>query len=456
MGALTLSLLCACTELAPGDERIDTGPGPVDVGADTFDAGTDAADASEPDACADPPIGDCPPLCLRDRRVAGLAVSGVGHSVGADQTWSCDTIWVLEDDTYVENSTLTIEAGTLVEAMPGASLVVRDGSELVVRGSAQAPVVIRPPVPADVGDEWRGLYLLGDAPVLNSSGGRTTNSINRLNETRSEHGGDDAEHNCGSIEYLRLEFGGITREATEAESLFIGGCGTQTTLDYIQVHQSSDDAIVIHGGGFDLRHIVVTSTDQDAVQWERGWNGTLQYYIAHLPPGTTQSVLQAEGPIAGDDPPSNGLVANMTTVATGTERAVIVEGSTLFVGNSIAVQPEDFLTVRSAHRSRWGLDAVELRNSILFSPPPFFDQGGLEALYAPPSNGNSDLDPSLPASATNPVLRLPDWRPAMDSTAATVSGELPEGLDATDYAGAVDPDPAVADWTEGWTSYPSI
>ena len=147
---VALIAVLGCTSLKSGDERLDSGDERPDVGLDAPDAFDAPPDTF--DACADPPIGDCPPICMRERRTAGIELGGVGNIVGRDETWHCGVLWVLEEDTYVDNtSVLTIQAGTVIEAMPGTSLIVRDGSRIVVEGEADAPVRIRPPVDYESG-----------------------------------------------------------------------------------------------------------------------------------------------------------------------------------------------------------------------------------------------------------------------------------------------------------------
>ena len=431
-----LLALAGCTGLKPGDDLRD-------AAIDVHDADPDTHDA-----CADPPIGDCPPLCLRPRVIAGQPFTGVGRVVSGDETWTCDNLWILEDDTYVQRGTLRIEAGTLVLAEPDAALVIANNARLVVEGERDAPVSIRPPSDYAPGDEWRGLYMLGNAPVLNDDGDRVTRSFSDLNGDRSTHGGDDPEHDCGSLRYLRLEFGGGGPDL-EGEGLFMGGCGSATTVDYVQVHETADDAFVIHGGGFDIRHLVITASDQDALQWERGWNGTVQHYVGHMSVASNYAVVQAEGPLNTAEPMSSGVVANLTAVGTGLRGpAILVNGSSLRVGNSIAVVREAVLNVDSRHSDRWDFDEVSVLGSVLNSQTTdIFEDPEVEAIYQPPAMGNSDDPAGLPDTGT--VLRSNiSWRPA-DGSVAFDDRDPITGVEPTRYAGAIDPTAELA-WTEGW------
>lgn len=451
-----LAVVVGCTPLESGDELRDGGP--MDSGPDVPDAFDASPDTF--DACADPAIGECPPVCMRERVIAGRVLDGVGRRVPRDETWHCGVIWELREDTYVHGSELTIEAGTVIEAWPGVSLIIEDGSRLVVDGTRDAPVVIRRETVTDYmsREEWRGLYLLGHASVLDGGGDPTRRDVSGLHSEHSQYGAEtdaDDAYDCGSLSHLRLEFGGQVG-GNDVAALFLGGCGSETTLDFVQVHESAEDGIEIHGGGFDLRHIIVTNPDEDALQWERGWNGTVQYFIGYMPLASDKQVLKASGPIDGVVPLSNGIVANMTGVASSARSTelMFVDGSALLVGNSIAIYRELFLSVDPSQR----IDDVEVRNSVLDSVSfaddeetgrTYFEPSALDGLYAPPNNGNDDDDPDLVDGVGILGVSPRSWR----SSRAALPGDLPAGLDATDYVGAIDPDPDVEEWTEGWTSY---
>lgn len=453
-----LALVVGCTTLEPGDDRLDGGPS--DAGPDVPDAVDAPPDTF--DACADPPLGECPPLCMRERVVAGAVLTGVGRRVARDESWHCGVIWELREDTYVHEAELTIEAGTVIEAWPGVSLIIEDGSRLDVEGTREAPVVIQRETTTTYrsGDEWKGLYLLGHAPVLNGDGDSIRRDVSGLDERYTQYGaeggGDDA-YGCGVLRFLRLEFGGQLG-GNDVASLFVGGCGSETTIEFVQAHESAEDGIEIHGGGFDMRHIIVTNPDEDAVQWERGWDGTLQYYIGYLPLASDEHVLQANGPLDGQTPLSNAVVANMTGVAstTRTRELASVDGSALLIANSIGIFRERFLLLDSAQR----IDDIEVRNSVLDSVlfgdeqedgRTYFDPMSLDGSWAPPNSDNDDDDPMLVDGTGILGVSERSWR----ASAAGIPGVLPVGLDPTDYVGAVDPDPEVQEWTEGWTAYPT-
>ncbi|MEM9073140.1 MAG: hypothetical protein AAGE52_31840 [Myxococcota bacterium] len=436
-------LVAACTEFAPRDEL-------EDVGVDTFDAGDAGFDAFDA-GCTDPPIGECPPLCLRERVVVGVFNDLVGgRVVNLNAQWTCDNLYVLDGETYLEGDTvITIRPGTIIEGTAGAALVATADARVEALGTAEAPIVMR----SETSARWRGLYLLGRAPVSVGEG-ETTDRVERLQQDRAEYGGTDPSHDCGTLNYVRIENGSEAAGGAEAESLFLGGCGDATEIDFVHVDQSRHDAIQINGGGFAVRHVVLSLGREDGVQWDLGWNGTLQYVVAHMT-ATSESALQAESPIDSSVRRSNVVVANMTTIgSTSNDHAVNLNGSALLLGNSIFVGYNEIMEREDRHTREFGLIDVDVRNNII-SPrlDEYFDNAEVDRAFAPPMNGNEATDPMLPSTGTDEILgRSPSWRPG-GTAATTVQGALPDSVDPTDYSGAIDPDPDVPEWTEGWTVF---
>ena len=67
---------------------------------------------------------------------------------------------------------------------------------------------------------------------------------------------------------------------SELQSLTLGGVGSGTTIDHIHSHNSSDDGFEIFGGRVKLRHFVITGADDDSIDVDTGYKGTIQYVIA--------------------------------------------------------------------------------------------------------------------------------------------------------------------------------
>lgn len=172
----------------------------------------------------------------------------VDADITADTTWSSGSRYILEKTIYVENASLTIEPGVVVEGESGSALVVTADAKLFVRGRADSPVVFTSAKPegARARGDWGGVVLLGRAPVNEPNA-----SIEGLpeGETRGGFGGSDVNDSCGVIEYARIEFAGFeVYKDNELNGLTLGGCGKHTIVRNVQVHRALDDGIEIFGG----------------------------------------------------------------------------------------------------------------------------------------------------------------------------------------------------------------
>ena len=68
----------------------------------------------------------------------------------------------------------------------------------------------------------------------------------------TNYGGSDANHNCGSLKYVRVEFAGsLLRPNEETNSFTWGACGKGTKGEYLQASYGLDDSFEWFGGTMD-------------------------------------------------------------------------------------------------------------------------------------------------------------------------------------------------------------
>lgn len=113
---------------------------------------------------------------------------------------------------------------------------------------------------------------------------------------RISYGGSNAAHNCGTLKYVRVEFAGFELAPdNELNAITLGACGTATTIDYVQTHRGLDDGIELFSGGtVNLSHIVITQADDDAIDWDLGWNGTLQFLVVQQSAAIGDKAIEAD------------------------------------------------------------------------------------------------------------------------------------------------------------------
>ena len=443
-------------------DTTDSTPG-VDMNTPDVDMGM-----VDPRTCTiDEPAAPTPAGCPA---VGDRTVVDVDGDIDADTTWTCDNLYVLQDQIFVTDATLTIEAGVVVHGGAGGdegenALVVTTTGSIDAVGTAADPIVFTSA--AAEGDQapgdWGGVVLLGLAPI-NVSGG--TNAIEGLppTEGRGQYGGDDAAHDCGTLNYVRIEYAGfLFGTDNELNGLTVGACGTGTDLDFIQVHAGKDDGIEFFGGTVGLKHAVISQVGDDGLDWDEGWQGDVQFLVIQQDEAGDRGI---EADNLGSDqditPRSMPTIWNMTVIgrAAANEGSRLREGTGGSINNSIytgyaggtCITVDNTSTINQAN-SGGLVVANTLFNgcgtTFTFAP----DDGDTAEFTGDWNSGNFfDIDPLL---ADVGSLSAPDFTPDALSFAGR-SGATPDaGFEtAADFLGAVEP--GCWNWTAGWTAYPAI
>ncbi len=235
---------------------------------------------------------------------------------------------VLESGTYTltgrvtvkDGAKLTIKPGVTVEASSAATdgiiryIAVAQGGEIHVQGTASAPVVM---TSADkTPGSWGGLVLCGKAPI--NKGAPAQAEVSGL-----AYGGTDASDSSGSIKYLRIEYSGYAYNSEkEFNGLSMFGVGNGTTLEYIQIHEGSDDGFEWFGGTANAKYLVVTNFHQevgdDLFDWTEGWSGTGENWYGIRKNASNRGI---EADNNSNDhmatPISNPTIKNLTLIGNG-------------------------------------------------------------------------------------------------------------------------------------------
>jgi len=186
--------------------------------------------------------------------------------------------------TVRNNATLTIEPGTVIIGQPGSQppsvLLVANNGKLIAEGTRSRPIIMTSsqPIGRRQRGDWGGLVMLGQAPLNDPAGFLTIEGLPELPETR--YGGTNANHDCGSLKYVRVEFAGaLLRPNEETNSITWGGCGKGTKGEFLQAHYGLDDAFEWFGGTNDAKYLVGTYTADDFLDGQVGWTGRVQHGV---------------------------------------------------------------------------------------------------------------------------------------------------------------------------------
>ncbi len=403
---------------------------------------------------------------------------------------------------------LTIEAGTRVEgnsAVNPSALYIRRDAQIFANGTALQPIVFTCTAATKVKGCWAGLAVAGNAPVnlqqsgspaapdfaRNPGGGGNTRLLEGTTAGTApamDFGGNNPADNSGTIRYTRIEYGGfVVGTNNELNGLTLGGVGSGTTLEFIQIHGGLDDGIEFFGGTANARNLLLTGNSDDAFDWSFGWQGSAQFVIVQ------QDSLDSEKGLEGDNSEGTGATFNETPRTNGPLYNFTLVG-TLFPSSTSGApgnNVNDAVHVRRGNRS-------ELANSVIVGFPVAYDLDDAPTcanaagdpairnttLIANVALGNSDgSDPvcltgategdiinaaananTVLASVTGELVRpfdytAPDFRPIAGSTTATGTVAAPPAgnafIQATTFRGAVPPAALVTQnnmaWYMGWT-----
>jgi len=208
------------------------------------------------------------------------STTNVSGTISSSQTWTANNRYVLHDFVGVQApAVLTIEPGTVIYGGDTrATLFIQGGAKIIADGTARRPIIFTSAL--KVGDraqrDWGSLVLLGKAPINATGGQQFLEGLPSL--PAYQYGGTDAADNSGIVRYVRLEFGGFEIEANqEINGLTMGGVGSGTLIDYVEVLHNKDDAFEFFGGTVNAKHLLGIAFADDGLDFDNGYTGNIQY-----------------------------------------------------------------------------------------------------------------------------------------------------------------------------------
>jgi hypothetical protein len=255
------------------------------------------------------------------------------------QTLVSTNPYLLKGQVFIPNGvTVTIPAGTVIkgEKATKATLIIQPGGKLIAEGTANNPVVFTSNQSVGERDrgDWGGIVMLGNAFVNQTSlpaieGISPTQTYGNITSVTT-----NATENSGSLKYVRIEYAGIELTPNnETNSLTMGGVGSGTTIEYVQVSFGGDDGFEWFGGGVNGKYLVSLSTWDDDFDTDFGWGGNVQWgLVVRNPFFADQSGSNAfESDSQGNGNPIPGF-CDLTAAGTGN-----VSGCTRGVFSNITV-----------------------------------------------------------------------------------------------------------------------
>ncbi len=376
-----------------------------------------------------------------------------------DVTLHADVLWALDGAVFVgkdiaadgytaaDSATLTIQAGVTVFGRSGSDfLVISRGSKIEAIGTATNPVVmtsfqdVSGVVSENDSGLWGGVVINGQAP--NSKGENVPGEANS-----GTYGGNIDNDNSGTLKYLQVRFGGFKVDGeNELNGIAFQSVGSGTVVDYVQVHNNSDDGVEFFGGSVNAKHLVLTGNQDDSLDWTQGWRGKVQHVFIKQNNVGGDHGFEGDGS-GGTDPNSDPQIANITFLGSSAPKS-----NGLDIRKGSAGEFYNFLMVAGNEKACLDLhDDVAIANSqsgeldiqysILDCQTPFASDEA-QAWFE-----GEEADMNMSASS-----KLVNYMP-IDSSPALgkgydVANNVDSFFDSVDYVGAFD---GSDDWTKGWT-----
>ena len=285
--------------------------------------------------CKDEDCGgfvDCGIQDTRTRKLSGELAS---------MTLYPDTVYTISRFTYVPSGeTLTILPGTLIKAETGdgasaSALIIARGGTIIAKGTVTSPIIftsvddnILPgqnrstlDVSRDAG-KWGGLIVLGNAMIsaTEDNGGDETAIEGVPKDFEfAQYGGNDNDDNSGILKFISIRFTG-TRLGNneEVQGLTLGGVGSETIIENIEVISSNDDGIEIFGGAVNVFKAMVSYQADDGLDLDQSYRGTIDNsMVAVYNPEEGNDAIEIDGPEGSLNAGGKFTITNCTFINKG-------------------------------------------------------------------------------------------------------------------------------------------
>ncbi len=424
----------------------------------------------------------------------GAAAKAPYHlTAGKTLTLYRDTNYVLTGFFYVDSlATLSIQAGTVIlgDSASNGTLIIRRGGKVYAEGTKTEPIVFTSAKPAGKRSrgDWGGIVVLGNAPT-----NKPVNTAVEGIDVGGEYGGNNPQDTSGIIKYVRIEFPGIVISLNnEINGLTMGGVGSGTVIEYVQVSYSNDDSFEWFGGTVNAKYLVALCGTDDDFDTDFGYSGKIQFIFGRRDGAIWDAAGQSNGFESDNDgtpttsaPLTSPVFSNVTLVGPQSDTtvslvagnkfeygAVLRRNTRLSIHNSVIVGYPFGLSLRNDSTAAYAQQGLlQIRNVSLQARSNVLATSSVAAglgftfgtFFGTTGWNNAGGTPRQPSAvglidawnATNP-----DPRPGVTSEPATAGTDFSSGqlsgsfFTAVSYRGAFDPSKSRSEqWDAGWTNY---
>lgn len=417
--------------------------------------------------------------------------------ITSNTTLSRSVTYVMKGYNSVKSgATLVIEPGTKIfgDFNTKGTLIIERGGKIYANGSASDPIVFTSRKPAgqrNAGD-WGGIIILGRSGINTSTGVDSAEIEGFGAGLGPVYGGQPRIDNdsSGVLRFIRIEFAGVNLtgvSGNEINGLTMGGVGSRTVIEYVQVSYSGDDSFEWFGGNVNCKYLIAYKGLDDDWDADNGYRGRVQFGLS-VRDSALADVSSSNGfeidnnnqsPVNFNNPRTKPVFSNMTVVgpymtSSSNVNPLFQRGAHLrrnmlaSVYNSIIMGWRtgirfDGSGVGDASQS----DTIQLRNNIFAGNLRLADSTGTGA-FAPQtwlqnsSFGNTVFPQNTQVQLTSPFSIYPDvplpannvnyWIPQSGSPAlsgSSFSNPNLSGFENVTFRGAF----GSVNWTSNWSQF---
>ncbi|PLX20187.1 MAG: hypothetical protein C0599_09560 [Salinivirgaceae bacterium] len=148
---------------------------------------------------------------------------------------------------------------------------------------------VSPNLDPTIGGLWGGVIILGKAHI--SAQNEDDQDVTEIQiegiptaDPNGLYGGDQDDDNSGVFKYVSIRHGGTNIGAgNEINGLTLGGVGSGTTIDNIEIVSNADDGIEWFGGTVNVTNVVSWNVQDDGLDTDQAWAGSLTNFAIITP-----------------------------------------------------------------------------------------------------------------------------------------------------------------------------
>ena len=437
--------------------------------------------------------------CLLSVTLLAQKAKTISGNITTNTTFFSDTVYTLDGYVFVKNNAmLTIQPGTIVKGKAGnrSTLIITRNGMINANGTATRPIIFTSEKPAGqrAKGDWGGVVILGkarinrptdcstcpgaavaaaEAGIQNAVEGDVDNAAGD-----ALYGGNDDNHNCGTLRYVRIEYAGtVITPGNEINGLTMGGMGKQTTIEYVQVSFADDDAFEWFGGTADAKYLVSHRNVDDDMDTDFGFTGRIQFALIQrdsnlydIGSGPTTNGFESDNDGSGTEatPYTNPTFSNITVVGPLANNGVlgysnsfnngarIRRNSSTSIYNSIFMGWNEGVFVDGTRTGqKHQNDSMSFKNNILAGNLRAVNNSSFSGARAKVLSQNDSIFSATgilndPFNYTNPSIVPSVGSPALIGASFTDARVADPFFSPTTYRGAVG---SVNNWTNCWCNF---